>query len=94
MTSHTSGFGSSLSRGEPDAHGQAALLLAEAILHALVEKGTLTIAEAIAVTSTAAEIKVEVAELAHESRARMERSLSLLAAISLSLKSDLSLRSA
>lgn len=75
-------------RDEPDAHGQAALLLAESTLHALVEAKVLTVGEAIAVVDTAAEVKVEVAEAAAESRPTMEHSLALLASISQSLRLD------
>ena len=47
---------------EPDAHGQAALLLAESILHALVETNTLSADQALSVIDTTCEVKVEVAE--------------------------------
>ncbi|MCW3849327.1 hypothetical protein OF829_18975 [Sphingomonas sp. LB-2] len=73
---------------EPDAHGQAALLLAESILHALIEHGTLTNPQAIAVVESAAEVKVEVATLAGESRKRMEESLALLSRITISMQTD------
>jgi len=66
---------------EPDAHGQAALLLAESILHTLVENRTLTAAEAAAAVATAAEVKAEIAPLMGESRERMEASLTLLSKI-------------
>lgn len=67
---------------EPDAHGQAALLLAESTLHMLVESGLLNNAQAIEVVLTAAEVKVEVAEAAGESNKRMVQSLVLLEKIS------------
>ncbi|MBC9032136.1 hypothetical protein IAG41_07015 [Sphingomonas sp. JC676] len=73
---------------EPDAHGQAALLLAESILHALVENSVLSVAEAIAVVETAAEVKVEVATLAGESKDRMQASLDLLTRIGQSFETD------
>jgi hypothetical protein len=63
---------------EPDAHGQAALLLTESLLHMLVENGELTNAQAEDVVHTAAVVKVEVAEAAGESRSRMLESLALL----------------
>lgn len=63
---------------EPDAHGQAALLLSESTLHMLVERKVLTVAEAVGVVDTAADVKVEVAEAAGESNARMQASLDLL----------------
>ena len=76
-------------RSEPDAHGQAALLLAESILHALVETHTLSSAEAISVIETTCSVKIEVAERAGESSKRMHESLSLLRQISNSFKTDL-----
>lgn len=73
---------------EPDAHGQAALLLAESILHALVETNILTVEGALSVIETTCEVKVEVAEEAGESAGRMQESLQLLRAISQSFGSD------
>ena len=63
---------------EPDAHGQAALLLTESLIHMLVENRGLTNAQAVDVVHTAAVVKVEVAEAAGESRSRMLESLALL----------------
>ena len=63
---------------EPDAHGQAALLLAESILHALVEGKILSTPEAVEVLKTAAEVKVEIATAEGESNKRMNESLELL----------------
>lgn len=74
---------------EPDAHGQAALILAEAILHALVDIKAMTTAQALDVVHSAAEIKTEVATLSGESRTRMRESLELLKRIGISLKTDL-----
>ena len=73
---------------EPDAHGQAALLLAESLLHALVATATLTNADAIEVLSTAVAVKREVATEAGESKARMNQSLDLLARMRASFVSD------
>ena len=73
---------------EPDAHGQAALLLIESLLHALVENATLTTTEVEEVLTTAAEVKVEVAEAAGESKGRMQESLMLLAKIAGSFEAD------
>lgn len=67
-----------LPQPEPDAHGQAALLLAESILHALVETNTLSRADAISVIETTCEVKIEKAERAGESNRRMTESLNLL----------------
>lgn len=80
-----SDFQPSPRRVEPDAHGQAALLLAESILHALVEANAFTVAEAIDVIRIASDVKVEVANLTGESEGRMRQSLGLLAGIERSL---------
>jgi hypothetical protein len=73
---------------EPDAHGQAALLLTESLLHMLVENGELTNAQAVDVVHTAALVKVEVAEAAGESRSRMLESLALLARMENTFQAD------
>ena len=82
-------IGPRLPRGEPDAHGQAALMLSESILHALVEVSAMTSHEALEVVRTAQEVKAEVAALAGESRGRMEESLKLLDRIAISIETDL-----
>jgi phosphoheptose isomerase len=73
---------------EPDAHGQAALLLAESTLHSLIEAGVLTTRDAILAVKSAAEVKVEVAAITGESRGRMQESLDLLSRIEASLETD------
>ncbi len=73
---------------EPDAHGQAALLLAESMLHMLVEKRTLTLVDALSVIQTTCEVKIDVAEAAGESNRRMQESLELLRMMSASFAVD------
>lgn len=73
---------------EPDAHGQAALLLTESLIHVMVDKAILTVAEAVEVVTTAAEVKVEVAKAAGESEGRMQESLLLLAKMAASFEAD------
>ena len=43
---------------EPDAHGQAALMLAESTLHSLIEIGALSVQQAVEVVSTALELNL------------------------------------
>jgi hypothetical protein len=76
------------SKSEPDAHGQAALLLAESLVHMLVDQRILSLNQAIEVIQIAAEVKSEVAAAAGESKARMNESLALLANMSNSFESD------
>lgn len=73
---------------EPDAHGQAALLLAESILHALVETKILTVDGALSVIETTCEVKHEVAEQTGESEGRLQESLKLLKDISATFAVD------
>jgi hypothetical protein len=76
------------SKGEPDAHGQAALLLAESLIHMLVDIRILSLGQAVEVLQIAAEVKIEVAAAAGESKARMNESLALLEKISNSFECD------
>lgn len=72
---------------EPDAHGQAALMLTESILHALVENGSMTATLAASTARTASEVKREVAMMLGESRERMQESIDLLGKIERSFAS-------
>ena len=74
--------------GEPDAHGQAALLLTESLIHTLIENAAMSNQDAIQVVRSAAEVKVEVATAAGESNKRMKESLKLLDQMRRSLESD------
>lgn len=74
--------------GEPDAHGQAALILAETMLHALVDMKTMTTQQALDIVSSAEEIKTEVAGMSGESETRMQESLELLKRIGISIERD------
>lgn len=76
-------------RSEPDAHGQASLLLIESLIHTLVDAKLIDTETAAATVHRAAEVKVEVAEAAGESAKRMNESLRLLQAIETSFEADL-----
>ena len=85
---YTVGSHSARAGDEPDAHGQAALLLTESLIHMLVERSVIKNAEAIDVIRAAAEVKVEVAIAAGESAKRMKESLTLLARMQGSFEAD------
>lgn len=72
----------------PDAHGQAALLLAESTLHGLIAKGVISTANAIEIVDVAAEVKEEVAADMGDTPSAMRKSLGLLKSIGVSLRSD------
>ncbi len=73
----------------PDAHGQAAMLLVESLIHGLIARSVLSVAEAVEIVDVAAEVKREIAADLGDSPATMRKSLSLLRAISASLKLDI-----
>lgn len=72
----------------PDSHGQAALLLVESLVHKLLERSIITLADAVEIVESADSVQVEVAEAADGAGAPMWRSHALLAAIAQSLKHD------
>lgn len=73
---------------EPDAHGQAALLLVESLIHDLVGRSVISVQEAIDIVEVAAEVKAEVAADLGDSPATMRHSLALLESIGRSLRGD------
>lgn len=75
---------------EPDAHGQAALLLVESLIHDLVGRSVISVQEAIDIVEVAAEVKAEVAADLGDSPATMRHSLALLESIGRSLRGDAS----
>jgi len=93
MIHHTSNdndtAGAQGKRRGPDAHGQAAMLLTESLLHGLIARSVLTVADAVEIVGIAAEVKEEIAADLGDSPATMHRSLALLGAIQTSLTNDL-----
>ena len=73
---------------EPDPHGQAAILLVESLMHGLIVRSIISVEDAIEIVGVATEVKEEIAEDMGDSPATMERSLTILKAISTSLAND------
>ena len=73
-------------RPDPDAHGQASLLIVESLLHGMLEKGLLTVEDAVEIMTAACEVKEEIASDAVESDDAAQHSLDLIARITESLK--------
>lgn len=73
----------------PDAHGQAALLLVESLIHALIDHQTLSVREAMDALCIAIDARAEIALDADESRESSAKSLMLLNAIRQTLMIDL-----
>lgn len=76
-------------RTEPDAHGQAAMLLVESLIHSLVARSVISVTDAVEIVETAAEVELEFAAEHGDAPAAMQKSLAMLKAISTSLKTDL-----
>ncbi|WP_380872353.1 hypothetical protein [Sphingomonas sp. DBB INV C78] len=76
-------------RAEPDAHGQAAMLLVESLIHGLLARSIISVADAVEIVDIAAEVKAEIAADLGDSPSTMRRSLAMLDAVSASLKLDL-----
>ena len=76
-------------RRGPDAHGQAAMLLTESLIHGLIARSVISVADAVEIVDIATEVKEEVAASLGDSPATMQKSLTLLKAISRSLSVDL-----
>lgn len=74
--------------GAQEPAGYAALLLVESLLHGMIERGLLSVGDAIDITDVAAEVKAEIAEEIGDTPSTMRQSLVLLRAISASLKPD------
>lgn len=72
----------------PDAHGQAAMLLVESLMHGLIARRVISVADAIEVVEVASEVKEEVADDLGDSPETMRKSLAILSSVRLSLKND------
>ena len=75
--------------GKPDAHGQAAMLLVESLLHALIAQSVLKLEEAIDLVGVAIDAKIEIAADMGNSDDTRDRSLALLTAIHQTLSHDI-----
>ena len=71
----------------PDPHGQAALLIAESLIHVLVERSVLSVEDVVSALQTAVEVKTDTAVL--EPQATANASLDLIFRILDSIGIDL-----
>ena len=86
MTGPFSNDNSVLPPREPDAHGQAAMLLVESLIHGLVERNVLTVGDAIEIVDVATEVKSEIGPELGDTSENLQKSITMLRAISTSLK--------
>jgi len=81
MTNETSHIDSSFGddrHPQPDAQGQAALLLIESLIHSLLDNGALTKPQALEAIESAMQVKEESAAEGKEPTKTLKKSLSLL----------------
>lgn len=71
-----------------DAHGQAALLLVESLIHGLCESATLQTAEAVQIVERAASVQLDRVHVADDAAEISQRSHALLVSIAASLRID------
>lgn len=72
-----------VANGALDAHGRAALMLVESLVHTLIERSVISVEEALDSVGTAIDATQEITN--ESPSAELERSVSLLSAISQSL---------
>lgn len=72
-----------------DAHGQAALVLVESLIHGLIERSVLTTLDAVEIIERAEEVQADAATAADGAGAKMWQSHGLLSAMSQSLQYDI-----
>ncbi len=77
-------------RHATDAHGQAALLLVESLIHGLIARKVITVRDAVEFVEVAAEAETEIETERHAAPAPKRQSAAILEAISVSLSYDLS----
>ena len=75
--------------GRPDAHGQAALLLVESLIHGLIARSVITVADAVEIVGVATDVKAQISADLGDSPATLRKLLDPLSAISMSLAHDL-----
>jgi hypothetical protein len=68
-----------------DAHGHAALMLVESLVHTLIERSVISVVDALDVVATAIDATKEITDEFPSPPAELERSVSLLSAIGQSL---------
>jgi hypothetical protein len=73
----------------PDAHGHAAMLLVESLIHGLIARKVIAVADAVEIVDIAVEVKTDIAGDLGDSPANLRKSLGLLQAISASLSRDI-----
>ncbi len=83
---------SSPSASGGDAHGRAALLLVESLIHELIARSVFTVADGVSVMELARDAQLAIIEDAASPPPAMDEAAMLLAALAASLRIDLPAR--
>lgn len=75
-------------RHGPDAHGQAAMLLVESLVHGLIARDVITVSDAVEIVDIAAEVRADLGAERSDPPAALRQSVDLLNTISTSLRRD------
>jgi hypothetical protein len=87
--SNDNAFAQGAPPGIADPHGHAALLLVETILHVLIAKSVVSVADAVELVDDAADVARTIAEEGADAHGAGGQSVTLLMTISRSLRADL-----
>lgn len=71
-----------------DPHGQAAMLLVESLMHGLIARQVISVADAIEMVEVASEVTEEVAADLGDTPGALQQSLTMLSSLRLSLRND------
>ena len=74
---------------DPDAHGRAALLLVESLIHGLTARGVLTVAEAVAIMELALDTQTAIVDETAAPSPSMRKATTLLTSLVQSMRVDL-----
>jgi len=74
---------------EPDAHGRAALLLVESLIHGLTARSVLSVGEAVSIMEIALDAQIAMSEDAGQPTPAMRKATALLTSLVASLRIDL-----
>ena len=89
LTSNDNGASPQTHRPEPDAHGQAAILLVESLIHGLVARAILSVSDALEIMQVAADVTKDIASEPGGPPTPLKTSLTILETMGASLRFDL-----
>ncbi len=74
---------------DPEAHGRAALLLVESLIHGLIARSIFSVAEAVGIVEIALDAQIAIGDDAGQPTASMQKATALLSTLAATLRIDL-----